>query len=266
MTVANPWFRMYAEFATDPKVQMLPEAMQRRLVMLFCMRCGDVTVTLSDDEIAFHLRISDADLAETKALFIAKGFIDSKWGIKNWDKRQFASDSSAARTRAYRDRRRNKVVTSQVTNGDAIDTDTDTEEKQEAKASSSSAAPIDQTSELAQRLAKVTDDAIEAFNGSSLTKRNGGTLPNVSATVGREKRQQQVRRCLRTARAICLESTGDPRVTPEFWAAYFDLVAGDDFYSGRQPGGAGHENYVPDFELLTREATMVKLYDRQVAA
>ena len=28
------WFRMYAEFATDPKVQMLSEADQRRYIML----------------------------------------------------------------------------------------------------------------------------------------------------------------------------------------------------------------------------------------
>ena len=125
--MANQWFRMYSEFATDPKVQMLPEAMQRRLVMLFCMRCGDVTVTLRDDEIAFHLRISDAELAETKALFIAKGFIDSSWNITNWEKRQFASDSSAARTKAYRDRKKNGAVTSHVTNGDSLDTDTDTD-------------------------------------------------------------------------------------------------------------------------------------------
>lgn len=131
--MANPWFRMYAEFATDAKVQMLPEAMQRRLVMLFCMRCSDVTVTLRDDEIAFHLRISDAELAETKALFVAKGFIDSSWNITNWEKRQFASDSSAARTKAYRDRKRSVAVTSHDTNSDALDSDSDsdTEEKKE---------------------------------------------------------------------------------------------------------------------------------------
>ena len=29
-----PWFRMWSEFADDPKVQIMPEAMQRRLVML----------------------------------------------------------------------------------------------------------------------------------------------------------------------------------------------------------------------------------------
>jgi len=137
--MANQWFRMYAEFASDPKVQMLSEAMQRRLVMLFCMRCSDVTVTLSDDEIAFQMRISGEELAETKALFIRKGFIDSAWQIINWEKRQFASDTSAARTRAYRDRKRDKGVTSQPSQGDALEQNrTDTEQKREEQGAAAS--------------------------------------------------------------------------------------------------------------------------------
>lgn len=126
---------------------------------------------------------------------------------------------------------------------------------------SSSAAPSDR---VAERLATVTDEAIHAYNESSLPKSKGGNLPNVSAKVGREKRQGQIKRCLRVARQICEASTGEQKVTAEFWAAYFDLVAQDDFYAGRQRGGNGHENYVPDFELLTREATMLKIYDRMV--
>lgn len=100
--MANPWFRMYAEFATDAKVQSMSEAMQRRLTMLLCLRCSDVTVTLSDEELAFQLRITDEELAETKALFLRKGFIEESWEISNWDKRQFVSDSSAARVAKHR--------------------------------------------------------------------------------------------------------------------------------------------------------------------
>jgi hypothetical protein len=128
--MANPWFRMYSEFATDPKVQSMSEAMQRRLMMLFCLRCSDVTVTLCDEELAFALRISDEELAQTKALFLRKGFIDESWDINNWDKRQYSSDSSAARTAAYRERKkqeRKDGVTSQSRHGDALDTDTDTD-------------------------------------------------------------------------------------------------------------------------------------------
>jgi len=133
--MSMPWFRMYAEFATDAKVQSMSESMQRRLTMILCLRCSDVTVTLCDEELAFQLRISVEELAETKALFLRKGFIENDWSVCNWEKRQYASDSSAARTRDYRDRKKNVTVTSHVTKCDALDTDTDTdtEKKKEKK-------------------------------------------------------------------------------------------------------------------------------------
>lgn len=96
------WFRMYSEFASDAKVQSMSEAMQRRLMMLLCLRCSNALVTLQNDEIAFALRISEAELSETKVLFLKKGFVDESWEIMNWDKRQFISDSSAARVAKHR--------------------------------------------------------------------------------------------------------------------------------------------------------------------
>lgn len=100
--MSNPWFRMYTEFASDPKVQMLSESMQRRYVMLMCLRCSNALETLHETEIAFALRISDEELAATKALFVAKKFIDESWNLLNWEKRQFPSDSSAARVAKHR--------------------------------------------------------------------------------------------------------------------------------------------------------------------
>ena len=102
----NTWFRMYAEFATDPKVQMLPEVMQRRLTMLFCMRCSNDLVTLHETEIAFQLRISDDELKVTKTLFVSRGFIDAAWNIRNWGKRQFVSDSSSMRVAKHREKKK----------------------------------------------------------------------------------------------------------------------------------------------------------------
>ena len=143
--MSNPWFRMYAEFAHDPKVQMLPEVMQRRYVMLMCMRCSNALVTLQADEIAFHLRIDAAQLEETKALFLAKGFINEAWELLNWEKRQFSSDTSAQRVAKHRAAKkaaeeavRNGHVTlpQQKSNALDTDTDTDTEEKRRAEATS----------------------------------------------------------------------------------------------------------------------------------
>ena len=125
--MANQWFRMYAEFATDPKVQMLSEADQRRYVMLLCMRCGNDGETLHDDEVAFQLRISNAEWAETKATLLAKGLIEEGNQPSAWDKRQYASDSSTARVSAHRERKKRACNVS-VTPPDT-DTDTDTEKE-----------------------------------------------------------------------------------------------------------------------------------------
>ena len=112
--MANQWFRLYGEFAHDPKVQMLSECNQRRLIMLFCIRCnGDVT--LHDDEVTFQLRVTDYEWAETKAIFISKGFINKDNELLNWDKRQFISDSSAERVAKHRAKIKADVTPSNVT-------------------------------------------------------------------------------------------------------------------------------------------------------
>lgn len=133
--MANQWFRMYAEFATDPKVQMLTEAMQRRYIMLLCFRCSNGDVTLHDEEVTFLLRISNEEWADTKAVFLAKDLIDKDNKPTAWDKRQYVSDSSAARVSAHRAKKK-QACNVTVTPPDT-DTDTDTEEKKSAKAPAS---------------------------------------------------------------------------------------------------------------------------------
>jgi len=131
--MANPWFRLYSEFAHDPKIQMLSEAMQRRYVMLMCLRCSEVLETLHETEIAFQLRLSTEELDQTKQLFISKNFIDKHWNLLNWDKRQFVSDSSTMRVAKHRNKKKqvsNADETLQKRPSNAIDTDTDTEQIQ----------------------------------------------------------------------------------------------------------------------------------------
>lgn len=103
------WFRCYSEFATDSKVQIMPEHMQRRLIMLFCLRSCNALATLHAAEIAFALRITEQELIETKTLFIQKEFIDDEWNIQNWDKRQYISDTSTERSRKYRNKKKKSM-------------------------------------------------------------------------------------------------------------------------------------------------------------
>lgn len=137
--MANPWFRLYSEFAHDPKVQMLSEAMQRRYVMLMCLRCSETLETLHETEIAFQLRLSAEELDETKKLFISKNFIDKHWNLLNWDKRQFVSDSSTMRVAKHRNKKKqlsNADETLQKRPSNAIDTDTDKKQIHKSKATS----------------------------------------------------------------------------------------------------------------------------------
>lgn len=112
------WFRLYAEFATDPKVQMMSEALQRRLLMLFCLQCSNGIETFHETEretaIAFALRISETELAETKDVFLRRGFIHEDWTLANWDKRQYVSDSSTERVRKHREAKKHAKETSET--------------------------------------------------------------------------------------------------------------------------------------------------------
>jgi len=129
--MANQWFRLYSEFSHDAKVQTMSESMQRRYIMIMCLRCSNDIVTLHETEIAFYLRITNEELAETKKLFIAKKFIDDEWNLINWDKRQFNSDSSTERVTRHREKKKRKCngdVTLQKRKCNVLDTDTDTEQ------------------------------------------------------------------------------------------------------------------------------------------
>lgn len=123
--MANQWFRLYHEFATDPKVQMMSEVNQRRLVMLMCIRCCNVSETFHDEEVAFQLRVSIDEWMDTKAIFLDKNFIDKDNKLTNWDKRQYRSDTSTERVRKFREKKKQRCNVS-VTPPDT-DTDTDTE-------------------------------------------------------------------------------------------------------------------------------------------
>lgn len=130
--MANQWFRMYHEFATDPKIQMLSESDQRRYLMVLCLRCSNEHVTLHDEQVAFQLRISNDEWLKTKDVFIHNNLIENNNKPTAWDKRQYVSDSSTARVKAYRDKKKrecNVTVT-------PPDTDTDTEKKQKKKKTS----------------------------------------------------------------------------------------------------------------------------------
>jgi hypothetical protein len=131
----NSWFRLYAEFATDPKVQTLTEAMQRRFIMLMCLQCDGTLQKLSEKEIAYALGITENKLLKTFQNFFEKMLIyrdennSEKIFITNWNKRQYVSDTSTDRVKKHRDKKANETFQERYGNATetAPDTDTDTD-------------------------------------------------------------------------------------------------------------------------------------------
>ena len=124
-------------------------------------------------------------------------------------------------------------------------------------------APASLDAKKAERLRQVTAEAIESHN--SILAAPAGVMPKVKPKVGSNVRSKQVRRCLTVARDICKDQYGATTITRQFWDAYFGECAKDDFLAGRQNGGRGHENWKSNFEYLTREEVMLKVFDRATA-
>lgn len=118
--------------------------------------------------------------------------------------------------------------------------------------------PADLSKRKAQRIQQIAEEAQAAYN-RLLAKPNGELT---ACTVLNKPRLKAVEKALPTVRAICRQLYGNERVTAEFWTALFETAADDEFHSGRKPGGAGHENWKPDFEYLLRENVIAKLFDR----
>jgi len=241
--MANPWFRVYAEFATDAKVQSMSEAMQRRLMMLLCLRCSDVLATLQDDELQFAMHITTEELAETKALFIRKGFINDAWNLLNWDKRQFNSDSSTERSRKSREAKKaadTAIATSRNVAATPPDTETDTDTDKEPNGSVGGA------------------DKLPRCDTQAVVDLYHEVLPELPAVrLMSDQRRKAVSSLWRFA-LTSRKSDGSPRATtgPEAmdWIrGYFTRARDNDFLMGRGHKAPGHEGWQCDLDFLLTE-------------
>lgn len=232
------WFRMYGEFATDPKVQMLSESDQRRYIMILCMRCSNGDVTLQDEEVAFQLRISTEEWAKTKAILMGKGLVTESNQPTAWDKRQFRSDSSAARVAAHREKKkkeRNGDVTLQNRQANATDTDTDTELTN------------------ANALVVASEAAADPCPHQAIIAAYHEFLPTCTAVkVWNEQRKGLLRQRWRE----------DPkRQRIEWWRRFFAYVAQSEFLTGRGHQTSGRDPFVADLEWLIRPQNFPKVIE-----
>ncbi len=103
----QPWLRWYTDVLHNPKVHRLgkPEYWTWTMMLAAFRANDDVMPPLAD--LAFLLRMPEKTLAKHIETITAVGLFDrTEDGIRphNWDDRQFLSDTSRERTRAYRER------------------------------------------------------------------------------------------------------------------------------------------------------------------
>ncbi len=249
------WMRLYAEFASDPKVQMMSEAMQRRLIMLFCMQCSNGIETFQETEretsIAFSMRISSDEIALTKHEFIKRGFINEDWTLRNWGKRQYASDSSTARVRKHREAKK-KDGTAGVYDVKRFSNALEQNRTEEEKTLSASADHVDEKDgsvEGEKPKRTIPAAAILAAYHEHLPM-----LPAVRLLTDTRKRKLKAR---------WVEDV--ERQSPEYWNKFFAYVAQSDFLTGRDNRWTGC-----DFEWLIEASNHLKVtegkYENREAA
>ena len=114
-----PWFRLYGEIVSDPKVQLLDFADQRHFVMVLALKCNGTldadypTNEISARAICKALGLGFEEGAQVFERLSKIGLITSGWQPKKWDERQFLSDHSAQRTKRWRDGKKRSSETLQ---------------------------------------------------------------------------------------------------------------------------------------------------------
>ena len=202
---ANPWFRMYSDFMFDEKIEFIAFEDQRHYVFILCMKNAGVLDKeyaqpgMLERVVSKRLGLYGEAFESAKKRLIDAGLIDSEFHPVAWDKRQFLSDSSVERTKAYRERmKRHSDVTVTV---QETDTDTETEadtDKTVGFASFWSTYPkkIAKPAALAKfKAAKIKAGEIDAIltdietrkQSDDWTKENGKYIPNPATYLNQRR-------------------------------------------------------------------------------
>lgn len=133
MTDALKWFRMYAEAVDDEKLRLLAFEDRWHFVALLCCKAQgllDGEDPLMRRKIAVKLGLAVRELEEAARRLEEVGLIDAETLQPSaWDRRQFKSDDSTARVRAYRERMKRSGNVSET--AQETETETETEEKKD---------------------------------------------------------------------------------------------------------------------------------------
>lgn len=145
--MSNPWFRMYSNFIFNETVEFLSFEDQRHFVFLLCMKNEGILDKQYPQEgmlnrvIARRLGLSGEAFDNAKRRIMEIGLIDENWQPVNWNERQFKSDTSKERTKAYRDRLKRHCDVTVTTQETDTDTDSNTETESDSETEKNPSAP-----------------------------------------------------------------------------------------------------------------------------
>jgi hypothetical protein len=134
---------MYAEAIDNAKLRLLAYEDRWHFVALLCLKAQGIlderNLDLRGQKVCVKLGLNSVELETVMKRLVTVGLVSEDMQPLKWTKRQFQSDSSTSRVRAFRKRFSNGAVTPPDT-----DTDTDTEKDKTKKAlRASSTVPAD---------------------------------------------------------------------------------------------------------------------------
>ena len=95
-----PWFRMYTDFLSDPKLVAIAFEDQRHFIGILALKCEGVLDQPCDNRIldrivAQKLWVDGSIVGDIKRRLMSAGLIDKAWQPLAWEKRQRKSDHSS---------------------------------------------------------------------------------------------------------------------------------------------------------------------------
>lgn len=274
------WFRWWHGTLTDPKFQWVARKSGQSFTAVIALWVallerassvtqGDASVTRGDvtgfdcDDHDVLFGLDDGSCALIFGAFLAKGMIVDGV-IANWEKRQpKREDSSAERTRAYRER---KAKESSATTGDASVTQSDDKkreekrrEKREPNGSVDSDADAPEIDLLGTEIEKVTAETGESDTAalhcpiSRIVAAYHELMPiNPRVKVLNDKRRRAISARWREASKLECQPFGYSTVRQglEAWRQFFQVCADSDFLTGKGKPRPGQPPFLADIDFL----------------
>jgi len=107
---ALPWFRVYHRMVDDERLRLLAFEDRWHFVALLCLKAEGMIDGEKNDlwerRLAVKMGLQTRELEELQRRLMGVGLIDADWQPCKWDELQQRSDSSAERTRKYRERQK----------------------------------------------------------------------------------------------------------------------------------------------------------------